>query len=222
MRLIYKATNRLNGKVYVGQTKSTLPKRKSEHKSAARKSDYAFHRALRKYGFENFDWEVLTEVGDLEVNQREQELIKLHGAFGPNGYNTTEGGDAKYEVSLTVRRKIARATKRRFRDPKERERVSVQRIEFLSDINNRDVLRKASKRLHQDREFRAKHLAGVNRKLSKPVQCVETGVVFPSLRTAAKTMGLSQGNISAVLAGTYKHTGGFRFKLASLKEVAVY
>ncbi len=212
MRLIYKATNRFNGKVYVGQTKSTLVKRKSEHKSAATKSTYAFHRALRKHGF---DWEVLAEVNDLEVNQKEQEFVKLHSAFGPNGYNNTEGGNAKYEVSLAVRKKIAKAVRKRFRDQKEREKVSVQRTKFLSDVNNRVLLSTAAKRLHQDQGFKARHLAGVTRTLSKPVQCVETGVVFPSLRAAAKAMSLSQGNISAVLAGAYKHTGGFTFRLVA-------
>ena len=62
--IIYKATNKINGKVYIGQTINSLEHRKSGHERDAhckKKSTVYFHNALLKYGFENFNWEVIKE-----------------------------------------------------------------------------------------------------------------------------------------------------------------
>src|SRR4051812_11349941 len=56
---IYKATNLINSKSYIGFTRS-LRDRKYQHENSARKgSGFAFHAAIRKYGSENFSWEIL-------------------------------------------------------------------------------------------------------------------------------------------------------------------
>ena len=58
-RYIYRYRNKLNGKVYIGQT-IDIERRKSEHlKDAERGTGFVFHRALRKYGIDCFDFDVL-------------------------------------------------------------------------------------------------------------------------------------------------------------------
>lgn len=93
---IYKATNRLNGKVYIG-IDSHWPARKRGHKHLALKenSGWYFHNALRETGFDNFDWEVIFESEDREYLLREKEpfFIKEYNSYGDGGYNLTPGGD---------------------------------------------------------------------------------------------------------------------------------
>lgn len=94
--LIYKATNRINGKIYIGQTTRSLQKRIKGHNNESKRTNYAFHKAIRKHGIENFDFEVLFECQTLEeLNKKEIELIKELKANNRDiGYNITIGGSS--------------------------------------------------------------------------------------------------------------------------------
>lgn len=92
-KAIYKITNLINGKVYIGQ--SVHPNRRwIEHKQYAMNGidDYPIHQAIRKYGKENFTFEILEEVED--YNEEEKRLIKVYNSLVPNGYNICPGGES--------------------------------------------------------------------------------------------------------------------------------
>jgi group I intron endonuclease len=89
--IIYKATNILNNKLYVGKTKYTLEKRKYFH--LKNKSKSKFHKAMDKYGIENFIWEIICQCSTLdELNDKEKYYIKFYDSI-EKGYNLTKGGD---------------------------------------------------------------------------------------------------------------------------------
>lgn len=94
--LIYKVTNRINGKCYIGYT-NNFTKRRSEHKRAAKinKKYTVFYYAINKYNWINFDWQIIYQSWDEEhcLNIIEPLLIKIFNSMIPNGYNMTEGGD---------------------------------------------------------------------------------------------------------------------------------
>ena len=69
---IYKATNRVNNKSYIGFD-SKWPRRKTGHKDSYLKEDTVFYRALRKYGWDNFDWEIIYQSKDLVHTKNEME-----------------------------------------------------------------------------------------------------------------------------------------------------
>jgi group I intron endonuclease len=79
---------------YVGQTTRTLKQRKSSHLSSSKKgSTYYLHRAIRKYGSENFKWEVIyNATSEEELNEKETYFIKEYNTNSQDGYNLTEGG----------------------------------------------------------------------------------------------------------------------------------
>ena len=113
--IIYKATNRINGKMYVGQTIKLLNIRMSEHICHAllKKDNMYFHKAIRKYGKKNFIWEVVAECNLLkELNKAEIEMVKKYNTFA-NGYNLTEGGEGKLGSNHTeeTKRKISESNK---------------------------------------------------------------------------------------------------------------
>lgn len=93
--LIYRYTNLLNGKVYVGKTAYTLAHRGGSHLSEARLGcRRPFHAALRKYGIENFRIEVIDKANDPELAAfKETFHIALNGSKVPHGYNVTDGGE---------------------------------------------------------------------------------------------------------------------------------
>ena len=98
--IIYKYTNKINGKIYIGQTIDE-ERRKLEHFKA--KDDFYFHRALRKYGMDNFQYDVLyssTEINNKNeiidvLNKLETEYILKYNSYKSEfGYNQTKGGNS--------------------------------------------------------------------------------------------------------------------------------
>lgn len=94
--IIYLATNKANGKQYVGKTSKTLDERKDGHiYEAIHGSNRAFHRAIRKWGEDNFTWQVIEECSSEEqLNIAEMSHIERLGTHG-RGYNMTQGGEGK-------------------------------------------------------------------------------------------------------------------------------
>ncbi len=95
MYLVYKATNRVNGKIYFGKT-NNLTRRKIEHISEARRNrNYHFYNAIRKYGSENFIFELVQTFETEEAAyQAEIDLIQQFKTTDPKiGYNRTPGGN---------------------------------------------------------------------------------------------------------------------------------
>ena len=95
--IIYKSTNLINGKSYIGQTIGPLRYRKREHIHDSINPKYYFHKAINKYGPENFKWEVVDKTDNKDkLNQLEIFYIGYYDTFGKNGYNLTTGGDSSY------------------------------------------------------------------------------------------------------------------------------
>ena len=101
---IYKITNLINGKMYVGQTTKTIEERFRHHKNDCfRKNkssyNYPLYNAMRKYGIENFEIEEL-ECCDISLlDEREIFWIKFFNTFY-NGYNATLGGKGGHTLNL--------------------------------------------------------------------------------------------------------------------------
>lgn len=95
MSCVYLATNKVNGKQYVGKTvRSLADRRKAHERSAFKGSMLPFHCALRKYGLDVFEWIEVEEIEDEEdLIKAEIESIAWFGSKAPKGYNLTDGGD---------------------------------------------------------------------------------------------------------------------------------
>lgn len=92
---IYKITNKINGKVYIGDTIYTLESRLFSHPFGAhmiryKYSDAHLYRSMRKYGLENFSIKILT----FDDNYTEEYYIKLYDSY-KNGYNGSPDGKFK-------------------------------------------------------------------------------------------------------------------------------
>lgn len=97
MAYIYKITNSINGKIYIGKTLGTIEKRFKEHcqdYKKCRMEHRPLYSAMNKYGVENFSVEEVEQCEDSEAEEREIYWISRYGSYG-NGYNATKGGDGK-------------------------------------------------------------------------------------------------------------------------------
>ena len=96
---IYKITNKINNKVYIGQS-ILIEKRLKEHQLRAFRGDSktnkeyekSLYRAFRKYGIDNFLFEVIEECEREDLNKLEGKYIKQYNSH-IDGYNETDGGE---------------------------------------------------------------------------------------------------------------------------------
>lgn len=122
---IYSATNKTNGKKYIGKTKFEPPTHRwNQHLAAAKKGPKDnkrfqpyFHRALRKHGRDNFSFDIIHTFDDNEVDawmQAEKDYIKKYRSNErDHGYNLTDGGDGVpgWKASRAARRRMSEGKK---------------------------------------------------------------------------------------------------------------
>jgi hypothetical protein len=92
---IYKITNLINGKIYVGLTRHSIDERWKNHKkdiNKERNKNRALYRAFKKYGIENFKMELIESVELCKLGERERYWIDCYDSYY-NGYNETRGGE---------------------------------------------------------------------------------------------------------------------------------
>lgn len=101
---IYKIVNRINGKIYVGQSVDIIERWKQHEYKAfnSKEKGYksAIHAAFRKYGIENFELVVLEECQVSELDEKERYWIQELDCLVPKGYNILIGGQS-YRITKT-------------------------------------------------------------------------------------------------------------------------
>lgn len=142
--IIYQVTNLLNNKIYIGQT-TNLNKRIISHIDSAKrmKDNSYFHKAIRKYGKENFDWSVICKCySKEEMNEKENQYIIEKNTFSPNGYNLTLGGEGSIGYKFTNEQienlRISHIGYEQSNDTKEKRRLSmIGKNKRCGENNNR-------------------------------------------------------------------------------------
>lgn len=123
--VIYKLTNIVNGKVYVGQTSISFKKRLLKHiydaRTESKRRKHYLQRALAKYGFDNFIVEILETCEKKKLDEREIYWIAHFNSTDPElGYNCTYGGQGNrrsIDLSQEARDIISKTHKEKWADP---------------------------------------------------------------------------------------------------------
>lgn len=111
---IYKYTNKINNKIYIGLS-NDIKRRYNEHLCKAKSGDRMYiHQAILKYGIENFDFEILEtfeEEDRMLMGEREKYWISFYNSY-ENGYNETTGGDIQQGRSKLTKEDVIEIRKR--------------------------------------------------------------------------------------------------------------
>ena len=112
----------MNGKVYVGQTVRTLGERIKAHMARVNAgSEDILHKAIREFGKDAFDIELIETVDTLEaLNVLERHYIRILNSRVPHGYNVDSGGKNHHKKDET-RKKLSESLKRRWKENPEKE-----------------------------------------------------------------------------------------------------
>lgn len=106
---IYKRENMINHKIYIGKHKYSLPQLDESYKGSGK----LLLRAIKKYGEDNFSYELIDTACSLEyLNELEKHYIKVFDCVFPKGYNISNGGDGGDTLTnLPEEEKLARIEK---------------------------------------------------------------------------------------------------------------
>lgn len=147
MTIIYKATNTVNGKCYIGKTVKSLHKRRIEHEKSSRTT--GFQGALKKYGPEKFQWIILEECDLSIASNREMFWIESYDSI-KNGYNLTPGGDGA-AIGLSnvskrpeVREKLRRNSTGRFHTEETKQQIKESMLGFKHSNETKQKIALAS------------------------------------------------------------------------------
>jgi group I intron endonuclease len=153
MGYIYKITNTVNNKAYIGVTTQSNPnERWSNHKSHNRQGNGCpfLMKAFKKYGEDAFKFEVLIICFDEDVFRFESEYIKKYNSLSPNGYNVATGGKTNQSFlgkthSEETKKILSEKSKAYNANPEVRERSRRVAIEFNKTHNIGELQKKSEK-----------------------------------------------------------------------------
>lgn len=197
MFIIYLHKNKINNKVYIGQTTQSTKERWKNGKGY--KQCYYFNNAIKKYGWNNFE-HIILEQGDWtqeEANLKEQFYINLYDSTNiDKGYNITIGGNNTISPNAL---------------PKAIEWMQNHPDFGLARAN--DMLKWQKEHPEQVKEQRKNAQKKMAEARKKKVICIETGVIYESATEAAKqNKGATQGKICMVCRGQRKTSGGLHWQ----------
>lgn len=214
--VIYKYTSPSN-KIYIGQTIKPSERYRKHINEAynAKHSGYNTHlsKAIRKYGIENFKYEIIVTVNidnlqelTKKLDWFEQFYIRKYNSY-KNGYNLTKGGGGcrGYKMSETNIKLLRERYKNSGLSKYAHKKGDVVSEETRKKISN--TMKGKPKTI----EHKTK-VAEANAKYKKPIFCVENNTIYASVYDAAKELNLQFGNIWSVCNGRRKTTGGYHFK----------
>ena len=228
---IYKATNKINGKIYIGKTNS-IGQRIRQHLSAKDKEDSEFHRAIKKYGFQNFVWEFVDYTTSSEIAaQIEREYIIKCNSIIPNGYNVTygEGGPPKTDSLICLKKDGTFVKKYNYLREVEKDGFNISSVRRTLNCNHRtakgfifmwecDYIKNGAKIYYPKESIQKKPI----------VQCDLNGnkiAEFESVSSAADETGFERTNISSNLIGSSKTCHGYIFVYKEnfpIKDISIH
>lgn len=143
--IIYKITNKINNKIYIGQTIESLEKRWSRHnwKCTKSRNAMAITNAIIKYGKENFIIEQIDYANTIEeLNNKEVYYIDYFNTMSPNGYNLKTGGDNK-RLSDETKKKISEGNKGKKRTEETKKKLSDSHKGWIPSEETKNKWRRA-------------------------------------------------------------------------------
>jgi len=137
---IYRITNKINNKSYVGQTRQTVEKRFKEHILGTNHKSLV-HKAISKYGAENFEVETLATFNNAtqeEVNECEEKFMKELNTSIPHGYNIQRVVASGYKKDYKSTEETIQRLKKAGRDRHERNPEHLKSISKLGTEKLKD------------------------------------------------------------------------------------
>lgn len=147
---IYKITNMVNGKVYIGQSINIKARWKDHVNTLNRKDSHSIllQRAWNKYGEEHFSFEILELCTEDMLDEMETKYINLYDAHG-NGYNIEPGGNKNKCLSEETKKKIGNANRGRQHTEESKNKMSKSKIGKKNSMYGKNHSEEAKRKMSE-------------------------------------------------------------------------
>ena len=217
MYIVYQHKNKINGKVYIGIT-SQKPEQRWGSQGCNYKSSPHFYSAIQKYGWDNFEHNILfVELTKEQACLKEQELIKEYNSMNREfGYNSTSGGDI-FTMNEETKQKISQAmmgNQNNLGHPcseeKKKKISNAQKGREFTE-KHKQKLSEAAKNRHVPCSEEKKQILK-EKSHKKPVYCEELDKIFESVQECGRQLGIPATNISKLCNGRGKTLKGYHLR----------
>lgn len=202
MGYIYKITNLINNKIYIGQTTRTIQDRWNQHISDSKRPDKQtyLYKAFNKYGIDNFKIEKIIEAPQEKLDELEIFYIKQYNSYY-DGYNMTLGGSSHRIYNSEY---IYKLWEKGFSKSEIMKITGISQHQFWELMKNQPTYSKEES------------LKRSNKAIQKSIDQydLENNYIqtFPSIQEAARQTKSEATNIVKVLKGKMKKTNGYIWK----------
>ena len=234
---IYMYTNKINGKGYVGKAEDFLIRKQthiygSYNKKNKRDYNTPFHRAIRKYGIENFEVTILKEnLTKDEMNYWEDYYIETFDLYAKNGkgYNVAKGGRGgntyagKTEEEMEeYRRKQSELQKGKNVGKHHTEEAKQKMSKNHADFSGENHPMHGKHHSEESKQKMSEAKKGENHPRAKRVAQYDLNgnliKIWDYAKQASEELGINRGNICSCCKGKLKSAGGFVWKYAEQTE----
>lgn len=206
---IYKTTNKINGKNYIGQHRISSPKTPYYIGSGK-----LLLKAIKKYGKENFENEIIYVCTEDNVDLYEMFFIAYFKAKGKAEYNIEKGG--KGCKSNTIE-KMSKSHRNRKHTEESKRKISNSKLGHFVSEESKEKMRKA--KIGKSVENGDIPFESSIKKSVGKVICIETNEVYNFANEASKKTGVNVTNILRCCHGTRKTAGGYHWQFFSPQKV---
>ena len=213
MGYIYKITNKIDNKIYIGQTIGDLERRWKTHLNTGSNCRY-LKSAINKYGVDNFDFKLVCITFDNLLDNMEIKYIEQYNCLVPNGYNLRLGGNSGRHNAET-KQKISETLKKRYDNGLIHSKPQLGKPH--SEIHKKK-LSEANKGKRRSQETINKMI--LSRRKNKIIQFDILGNrlnSFDSCKEAGEYIGTTKANINHCCTGKRKTAKGYVWKYESIK-----
>ena len=217
MYTVYQHKNKINGKVYIGITSQKLEQRWGSQ-GCNYKSSPHFYSAIQKYGWDNFEHNILfTDLTKEQACLKEQELIKEYNSMNREfGYNSTSGGDI-FTMNEETKQKISQAmigNQNGLGHPcseEKKEKISNAQKGRKFTEEHKQKLSEAAKNRHVPCSEEKKQILK-EKSHKKSVYCEELDKIFESVQECSRQLGIPATSISKLCNGRGKTLKGYHLR----------
>lgn len=206
MGWVYLIKNTINNTCYVGQTRAKkVEKRWTSEKS---RPHGLLKRAFEKHGIHNFVFEVISEVSNDELDDRERMEISSRNTLAPNGYNIESGGNSHKIVHEDTRQKLHLLRTGTKASMPTRQKMSNSRTGMKQSLDTK--IKRSKSQTGEKNHMFGKTGTG-SKKVGKFIDdvVVET---YDSIKSASRSNNISASNISLCCNGKKQSSGNFTWK----------
>lgn len=202
---IYKVTNQVNNKIYIGATTKSIEDRQKDHlKKVTKGKSYAFQNAIATYGIDNFKWEQIdTAITKDELAKKEKEYILEYNSK-EKGYNSDSGGGIQktvYQYNIKTGKLVNKYS-------------NLTLAGAVFGLSKQD-LSKVCKGFYWTYDYIDKFVPLNDKRKKKVCQYNLQGEFikeFKSVAEASRQTGFNKTSIAKVCRGERKTCGGFVWK----------